>query len=67
MESSSIALTWFLLALIAAGIAQGMNRDGFTWFLVTAVLGPIGLFLLVISGKAPCKCEVCQRHHGGEE
>ena len=38
---------WGTLALITAGIAQGKNRSGLVWFLVTLLLGPIGTFLLV--------------------
>ena len=38
---------WGTLALINAGIAQGKNRSGLTWFLVSLFLGPIATFLLV--------------------
>ena len=38
---------WGTLALLTAGIAQGKNRSGLVWFLVTLLLGPIGTFLLV--------------------
>jgi len=39
---------WFTLALINAGIAQGKNRSGLTWFIVSVFLGPIATFLLVM-------------------
>ncbi|KKR09989.1 MAG: hypothetical protein UT38_C0017G0008 [Microgenomates group bacterium GW2011_GWA2_39_19] len=38
---------WFIIATIAAGIAQGKGRSGFNWFLLTGLFGPVGLFVLV--------------------
>ena len=38
---------WGTLALINAGIAQGKNRSGLVWFLISLLLGPIATFLLV--------------------
>ena len=38
---------WFTLALINAGLAQGKNRSGLVWFLVSVFLGPIATFVLV--------------------
>ena len=45
------AIGWGTLALINAGIAQGKNRSGMTWFLLSLFLGPIATFFLVISKK----------------
>jgi hypothetical protein len=42
---------WGTLALINAGLAQGKNRSGLNWFLLSLILGPIATFFLVISGK----------------
>ena len=42
---------WGTLALINAGIAQGKNRSGLNWFLLSLLLGPIATFALVISEK----------------
>jgi len=42
---------WGTLALINAGIAQGKNRSGLNWFLLSLFLGPIATFILVIVGK----------------
>lgn len=42
---------WGTLALINAGIAQGKNRSGLNWFLLSLLLGPVATFFLVISGK----------------
>lgn len=38
---------WGTLALINAGIAQGKNRSGLNWFLLSLLLGPIATFALV--------------------
>jgi len=45
---------WGTLSLIGAGIAQGKNRSGLAWFLVTLLLGPLSIFLLVaLAPKLP--------------
>jgi len=41
------AVGWFTLAIINAGIAQGKNRKGLNWFLISLLLGPVATFLLV--------------------
>lgn len=38
---------WGALSLINAGIAQGKNRSGLNWFLLSLLLGPVATFLLV--------------------
>lgn len=38
---------WGTLALINAGLAQGKNRSGLNWFLLSLLLGPVATFLLV--------------------
>ena len=38
---------WGTLTLINAGIAQGKNRSGLNWFLLSLLLGPLATFLLV--------------------
>ncbi len=42
---------WGTLALINAGLAQGKNRSGLNWFLLSLFLGPIATLLLVIVEK----------------
>lgn len=42
---------WGTLALINAGLAQGKNRSGFNWFLLSILLGPVATFCLVVSDK----------------
>lgn len=38
---------WSTLALINAGLAQGKNRSGLNWFLISILLGPFATFLIV--------------------
>jgi hypothetical protein len=42
---------WGTLALINAGLAQGKNRSGLVWFLVSLLLGPIATLVLVLLPK----------------
>lgn len=42
---------WGTLALINAGLAQGKNRSGLVWFLISLLLGPIATFIIVILDK----------------
>ncbi|MGE7835125.1 hypothetical protein ACQKND_12220 [Viridibacillus arvi] len=42
---------WGTLMLINAGIAQGKNRSGFNWFLLSLFLGPIATLALVLVDK----------------
>ncbi|WP_430392061.1 antitermination protein NusB [Dyella sp. 20L07] len=43
---------WGTLALINAGLAQGKNRSGLLWFLLSLVIGPIATLVLVLLPKA---------------
>ncbi|MNO93238.1 hypothetical protein D3C76_848350 [compost metagenome] len=49
--NNSYYVGWGTLALINAGLAQGKNRSGLNWFLLSLLLGPIATFFLVISNK----------------
>lgn len=42
---------WGTLMLINAGIAQGKNRSGFNWFVLSLLLGPIATLILVLVDK----------------
>jgi len=42
---------WGTLALINAGLAQGKNRSGLVWCLLSLLLGPVGTLLLVVMPK----------------
>ena len=46
-EARQYAVGWGTLALLNAGIAQGKNRSGLNWFLLSLLLGPIATFVLV--------------------
>ena len=46
--NSAFALDWFLFSLINTGLAQGKNRSGFNWFILSLLLGPLATFLLVV-------------------
>ncbi len=39
---------WGTLALINAGLAQGKNRSGLLWFLLSLFLGPIATLVIVL-------------------
>jgi len=50
------AITWFTFAMVVAGIAQGKNRSGLSWFLLSIVISaPIALFILVVFCDKPKK------------
>ena len=42
---------WGTLALINAGLAQGKNRSGLNWFLLSLLLGPLATLFLVMVDK----------------
>ncbi len=44
---SGYAVGWGTLALINAGLAQGKQRSGLFWFLVSLLLGPLATLLIV--------------------
>jgi len=46
-QAPEYGIGWGSLALINAGLAQGKNRSGLNWFLLSLILGPIATFLLV--------------------
>ena len=49
---------WMTLVFINAGIAQGKNRSGFNWGLLSFFLGPVATFILVVFfDKLPCRGE----------
>jgi hypothetical protein len=49
---------WGTLALINAGLAQGKNRSGLVWFLVSLLLGPIATFILLLLEKLPGRVDL---------
>jgi hypothetical protein len=43
---------WGSLALVNAGLAQGKNRSGLAWFLISLLVGPLATFFIVVLDKA---------------
>ena len=46
--SNEFFVGWGTLALINAGLAQGKNRRGLLWFLLSLLLGPLATLLIVV-------------------
>jgi len=44
-------LGWGTLALINAGLAQGKNKSGLLWFLLSLLFGPLATIILVLLPK----------------
>lgn len=44
---------WGTLALINAGLAQGKNRSGLNWFLLSLLLGPVATLIILFLDKLP--------------
>jgi len=42
---------WGTLALINAALAQGKNRTGLIWFLLSLILGPVATLILLFVEK----------------
>jgi len=42
---------WGTLALINAGLAQGKDKSGLTWFIVSLIMGPIATLLIVTTSN----------------
>ena len=42
---------WGTLALLNAGLAQGKNRSGLIWFLLSIFFGPLATLVLVVMPK----------------
>jgi hypothetical protein len=48
---STFFVGWFTLALINAGLAQGKNRNGLVWFLLSILFGPLVTLAIVVLPK----------------
>jgi len=46
---------WGTLALVNAALAQGKNRSGLLWFVLSLLLGPFATLLLVLLPKVRSK------------
>ncbi|WP_157842721.1 MULTISPECIES: hypothetical protein [Bacillus] len=51
MIDSGFYVGWGTLMLINAGLAQGKNRSGLNWFLLSLLLGPLATLLLLFVDK----------------
>ena len=49
--SNGFTVGWGTLALINAGLAQGKNRSGRNWFLISLLIGPIATLFIVVWDK----------------
>jgi hypothetical protein len=52
-DAPGYAVGWGTLALLNAGVAQGKNRSGLAWFLLSLLLGPLATLILVLLDKLP--------------
>ena len=50
-DAREYVVGWGTLALLNAGIAQGKNRSGLNWFLLSVLLGPVATLILVLLDK----------------
>ena len=53
MFDRDYVMGWGTLCLVNAGIAQGKNRSGLNWFLLSLLLGPLATLALVLSDRKP--------------
>jgi hypothetical protein len=51
--SNDFFVGWGTLTLINAGLAQGKNRSGLNWFLLSLLFGPLATLALVVMAKRP--------------
>lgn len=51
MIKSEFYVGWLTLALINSVLAQGKNRSGLIWFIISLFLGPVATLLLALFSK----------------
>jgi hypothetical protein len=54
-ERAGFFVGWGTLTLINAGLAQGKNRSGLTWWALSLILGPIATLIIVLLPKVRTK------------
>jgi hypothetical protein len=54
-ERAGFFVGWGTLTLINAGLAQGKNRSGLLWWLLSLFLGPLATLILVVMPKVRAK------------
>ncbi|MCK7598947.1 antitermination protein NusB [Microbulbifer sp. CAU 1566] len=55
IQSREWLVGWGTLSLINAGLAQGKNRSGLIWWILSLIFGPLATLVLVLLSKAPAK------------
>ncbi|MCA0899740.1 antitermination protein NusB [Microbulbifer agarilyticus] len=53
IQSREWLVGWGTLSLINAGLAQGKNRSGLIWWILSLIFGPLATLVLVLLSKAP--------------
>jgi hypothetical protein len=53
--TTMVSAMWLTMAILAGGFARTRNRSPWYWFLLTAFLGPIAAFLLVVWPPLPAR------------
>ncbi|QIL90391.1 antitermination protein NusB [Microbulbifer sp. SH-1] len=51
IQSREWLVGWGTLSLINAGLAQGKNRSGLLWWLLSLLLGPLATLIIVLLSK----------------
>lgn len=54
-ERAGFFVGWGTLTLINAGLAQGKNRSGLLWWVLSLFLGPIATLIVVVLPKVRAK------------
>lgn len=55
IQSREWLVGWGTLSLLNAGLAQGKNRSGLLWWLLSLLLGPLATLIIVLLSKHPHK------------
>jgi len=51
-DQTQFVVGWGTLSLINAGLAQCKGRNGFAWWILSLLLGPIATLLIVLLHRA---------------
>ncbi|MFD1217091.1 MULTISPECIES: antitermination protein NusB [Microbulbifer] len=53
IQSREWLVGWGTLSLINAGLAQGKNRSGLLWWILSLIFGPLATLVIVLLSKVP--------------
>ena len=59
--TKEVASIWATLSLVTAGIAQGKNRTGFGWWILSLIIGPLALLILLFMPKLQYEPEAAEQ------